>query len=639
MRLAWLGLVVMTMGSVFPGADWEAEERALRRSLAAVEQRREEFPAKVYDSNVPLVYLYLEKARLRRESPYSSGSIAEDLAAARAALDRLAAGQVAFSRPEDYRGRPYVERAYLCRTDGSPQPYYVAVPEDYTPQRAWPLIIFLHGYVPDITKIDPWLVGDEVFELAKREGYLFVLPYGRRNSDFLGIGEVDTLRVLEEMRRFYRVDPDRVYLMGASMGGYGCWANALHYPDLFAAIAPLAGQADFYFWEGRDRATTPLFKRILLSTNNPLDLAENALNLPAYCQHGKYDYLVDVEHSRRLVARLQQLGYHIKYTEDPSPLGHYIYWELPCYQRAFTWLKQFRRAKAPRRVVYKTYHLKYNRAYWVRIEAFVRWARETRIVAEVVAPDRLVVETENVAQYALTPPEALVPRGRPVTVVTNGQTSYTGPWPETGELRVTLHQLPTNPQGLRKTPAQCGPARETFNGPFLVTYGTLGGPADDARLRANAERFVREWQAFADGVPPLKADVEVTPSEQARHHLVIFGEPSTHALLAQVADRLPLGIERGRYTVGEEVYEGPNLGLVLLYPHPEHPQRYLLINSGLFWGEPLPVNHKYDLLPDFIVFNDQVLRDARDPINQHLIAGFFNSRWELEEALISRWRE
>jgi hypothetical protein len=193
---------------------------------------------------------------------------------------------------------------------------------------------------------------------------------------------------------------------------------------------------------------------------------------------------------------------------------------------------------------------------------------------------------------------------------------------------------PPQPGELRKTPTFCGPAREAFNTPFLVTYGTQGGAAD--RLRGYAERFVQEWFDFAEGQPPVKADVDVTPEDRKKYNLICFGEPATHAVLTPLANRLPLGIEANRYQIGQEVFTGEDVGLVLLYPNPEQPDRFLLIFSGLYWGTPLPVNHKFDLLPDFIVFNDTVIHDGRDPINQHLIAGFFDQKWQLDPALIDR---
>ncbi|MEW6118120.1 MAG: prolyl oligopeptidase family serine peptidase [Nitrospirota bacterium] len=52
---------------------------------------------------------------------------------------------------------------------------------------------------------------------------------------------------LENIMSGYRVDQDRIYLTGISMGGYGVWRTAIEYPDRFAAIAPVCGGGNVRF--------------------------------------------------------------------------------------------------------------------------------------------------------------------------------------------------------------------------------------------------------------------------------------------------------------------------------------------------------------------------------------------------------
>jgi hypothetical protein len=55
------------------------------------------------------------------------------------------------------------------------------------------------------------------------------------------------------------------------------------------------------------------------------------------------------------------------------------------------------------------------------------------------------------------------------------------------------------------------------------------------------------------------------------------------------------------------------------------------VNSGLLWGEHLSVNHKWDFVPDFIIYNDE--KDWDDN-NKYLCAGYFDKRWRLDDSLI-----
>jgi len=53
--------------------------------------------------------------------------------------------------------------------------------------------------------------------------------------------EEDLLLMVDDVLRETRADPDRVYLTGLSYGGFGAWYMATHYPDRWAAIAPICG--------------------------------------------------------------------------------------------------------------------------------------------------------------------------------------------------------------------------------------------------------------------------------------------------------------------------------------------------------------------------------------------------------------
>ena len=63
--------------------------------------------------------------------------------------------------------------------------------------------------------------------------------FGRPSTFYQGMGEEDVLQVIEEVKRQFPVDPDRVFIMGHSMGGAGSYTVGLHHPDLFGGIMPL----------------------------------------------------------------------------------------------------------------------------------------------------------------------------------------------------------------------------------------------------------------------------------------------------------------------------------------------------------------------------------------------------------------
>lgn len=123
--------------------------------------------------------------------------------------------------------------------------YLLSLPQGYAADTTarWPLMIFLHGSGEagaDITKVKvhgpPKLI-----EKGKQFPMIVVSP----QSDVSWGWDVEMLyKMLQDIKQRYRVNADKVYLTGLSMGGFGTFSLAMKYPDEFAAIAPVCGGGD-----------------------------------------------------------------------------------------------------------------------------------------------------------------------------------------------------------------------------------------------------------------------------------------------------------------------------------------------------------------------------------------------------------
>ena len=177
--------------------------------------------------------------------------------------------------------------------------YLLSLPPGYEADAAkkWPLIVFLHGAGESGSDLDkvkihgpPKLIAAGSFD----HPCIVVSPQcpGRGwNADMLGA-------LIDDICRQYRVDEDRIYLTGLSMGGFGTWALAAARPERFAAIAPICGGG------------------------NPVD-AIKLRGLPIWVFHGEKDNVVPLAASQAMVTALEALGQkdNVKFTIYPG-VGH-----------------------------------------------------------------------------------------------------------------------------------------------------------------------------------------------------------------------------------------------------------------------------------------------------------------------------
>jgi predicted peptidase len=177
--------------------------------------------------------------------------------------------------------------------------YLLSLPPGYEADatKKWPLIVFLHGAGESGSDLDkvkihgpPKLIAAGTFD----HPCIVVSPQcpGRGwNADMVGA-------LVDELCREYRVDEDRVYLTGLSMGGFGTWALAAARPERFAAIAPICGGG------------------------NPVD-AIKLRGLPIWVFHGEKDTVVPLVASQAMVTALEALGQkdNVKFTIYPG-VGH-----------------------------------------------------------------------------------------------------------------------------------------------------------------------------------------------------------------------------------------------------------------------------------------------------------------------------
>jgi predicted peptidase len=170
-------------------------------------------------------------------------------------------------------------------------------------------------------------------KLAEERGYIVAAPLGYRIDGGYGFNngsrpaeelpklefsEKDVMHVLDLMKRDYKIDENRIYVVGHSMGGSGSFYLGSRYPQIWAAIASFAGSG------------TP-------------ELEQQMRKLPQLVIHGDADTTAPVERSRNMVAEMKRLGIEHQYIEVPG--GTHGGVVAPNIRAMFDFLDRYRKQK------------------------------------------------------------------------------------------------------------------------------------------------------------------------------------------------------------------------------------------------------------------------------------------------------
>ena len=195
--------------------------------------------------------------------------------------------------------------------------YLLYLPPKYDKgDEKWPLVIFLHG-AGETGKNLEMVKKHGPPKLAEKKDLPFILISPQAQTRGWNPEAVNGL--IDNVRANYRVDPDRVYLTGLSMGGYGTWALASTYPNKFAAAVPICGGG------------------------NPSE-ASKLKDLPLWVFHGAKDPTVKLAESKTMVDAVKKAGGNVKFTIYPEA-GHDSWTETYDDPEMWKWLLSQKRGK------------------------------------------------------------------------------------------------------------------------------------------------------------------------------------------------------------------------------------------------------------------------------------------------------
>ena len=503
--------------------------------------------------------------------------------------------------------------------------------------------------LPLIVELQPGSILDLEGTLADGRRHLTLLgepavwlrPGGRGpGTVFQGSGAIDVMEAIEAAAERYPIDRDRISLFGFSMGGAGVWYLASHYPDRFAAAAPLGGYNDYRLWRRPGGMTFPLppWEEPSWRARSAALLLDNLRHVGIWMVHGAWDRAVgggvDIEHARQSARLLDDLEIPYRITELAATGHDSSFMAEPFFGDVLRWLIAHRRPAEPARVTFRTGELQHGAAYWMQIEQLETSGRAAAVDAR-ADPGEVTVVTENVRHLVVRPPRLVTASARLVVDGTEiAGADLTGP---IGVRRAggSWAVADLEPPAGEKRPVASGPFGALFHRRTVLAVGT-GGTAEETFFldwaAHDAEHFFRSsnggvhrggiagesWMGF-----PIMTDVDWLDHESSLApapgaNVIAYGTMETNAILGALADRLPVAIGRGWVRVGTRTFEGDGIGLIAVVAHPDRTGRHLAIHGGTSPDAITSGAHlNWQLLPDYLVY------DAGSVLEW----GFFDNEW------------
>jgi len=369
------------------------------------------------------------------------------------------------------------------------------------------------------------------------------------------------------------------------------------------------------------------------------DYAINTFNVPVVAYSGEIDG--QKQAADAMADAMLEEGLKLEHLIGPNT-GHA--YEAGARQRLQERLDEIAsrgRNPAPPEIRFTTWMLRYNKMFWITVDAMGEEWQRGRVNAKIDG-NTITATTSNVTAMHLdfAPAESPFPTGsKPILKIDEATVTLPAVSGDRS-LKVGLVRNGTTwkvgeaPAGLRKSHGLQGPIDDAFMDRFVMVRpsGKALNEKVGAWAEAEMQHAVTHWRKHFRGDATVVSDRYLTPEHIAKSNLVLWGDPSSNSVLAKIADKLPVKWTADGVTLSDKTYPAGTHVPVLIYPNPLNPKKYVVLNSGFTFREYDYLNNARQVpkLPDWAVIDVTSPVTSRSP-GKVVSAGFFDESWQLKK--------
>ncbi len=547
-----------------------------------------------------------------------------------------------------------VVRGYRSKLDGSVQPYGVAWNQPAKRTDVWcrgrsEKGLELQFIAKQMTNPDP----------PPAPGVLMVYPLGRYCNANKLAGEVDTLEALQHALNEYDMDPKQVAIRGFSMGGAAAWHLAVHYPDKWFAATPGAGFSEtpqfLKVFQSETLAPAP-YEQTLWQMYDCDKWALNLKNVPTIAYSGAIDK------QKQAADVMAEACWNLP-LEDRFELAHIVApdtghkitpearKEIERRLNAIHSMQLYN--ETPKKVWFTTMTLKYNRCHWLTVDSLKQHWQPAVVRASFYTQDgsaSVTIHASGVKRLTLQFDANQLPKNvsrmfvsfsddsantdhSERTLSRSSDLSWNSSWIFHEESK-SWKRVGSDEQylGLRKKHNLQGPIDDAFMDSFIFVPPSSTGshPGIDAWVKSEMDRAVREWHRQMRGDVRIVAADQLKEADIKGNNLILWGDPTSNAKMAELLKDLPIKWSNTEIAIGSNKFDAETHVPVMIFPNPQAPSRYVVLNSGFTYREYDYLNNARQVpkLPDWALIDVRTNPDARWP-GKVVAADFFNEQWQV----------
>ena len=416
------------------------------------------------------------------------------------------------------------------------------IPGDYDKSKAYPVFIALS--TGNTGWFSTWIDGAKL-----NESYLCFDVTGRGFTGGSYIGEASTLEIIDWIKQNYKIDEDRIYLLGQSNGGFATWALAQNHPDIPAAIFPLIGYPQ-------------------------IDTVDNISNIPVYQMVSQKDHVFKGR-KNEVNQKIYKYGnyYETRFKEMiHNSLLYYI-----GHKGVLAEMLKAKRNQYPQQIVYSTCRNRHLESFWIKLHGIERGKKFAKIKANIESNHTIRIAVSGASGLTVT----LLPQiqTNSFNVVINGKSFH---YENSNKSRVHF---------IRKKAWE--PSEETNIIDYRKGTGLLDIYMDSMRIIIPAgakEKIKNVAENFSkpssNGAYPEMVITKYPVYENDglldnifEHNLILLEtDEQPNPYIKQFSERLPVQYDKNGYTYKGHCISGDYV-IMQIIPNPYDNRRTLLVIS------------------------------------------------------------